>query len=196
MSRLAFIPSAAPYNPGMACLCQLCHERPASTHLTEIGPEGRLREVHLCPTCIQEQGFELTANPPPVEAILQAQEAAGSAEDPPAGSGRRCPACGLAFSDFGNSNIFGCPACYQAFDTEVAQLARRFHGALRHVGRGPGTAHPTTARLPRSQAAERRAQRQELARRLKAAVAAERFEEAMSLRDQLSRLDQDGGGPA
>lgn len=177
----------------MPLICQLCNQRPATTHVTELGPDGARQELHLCPECIREHQLDLAAGPPPLAALAgaaTAQEAAAPTAEtaaPPA----LCPTCGLAFDEYASNNLFGCPDCFAAFDRQVAELVQRYHGALRHAGRVPaGAAVAPQPAKPRRRA-PRRDQRAELERRLAEAVAAERYEEAASLRDALRKA---GGG--
>ncbi|MCK6491712.1 MAG: hypothetical protein L6R48_25995, partial [Planctomycetes bacterium] len=63
----------------MPLICQLCNQRPATTHVTELGPDGARQELHLCPECIREHQLDLAAGPPPLAALAgaaTAQEAA------------------------------------------------------------------------------------------------------------------------
>lgn len=173
----------------MPLICQLCQQRPATVHVTELGADGTRQEAHLCQTCIREHGLDLAAAPPPLASLAQAVEGvAASAAAPAEAAEAICPGCGLRFSEYTQNNLFGCPECYQAFDRQVADLALRHHGALRHCGRLPaGAEAPPPA--PRRRAPGRA----ELERRLQEAVAAERFEEAAALRDQLRAAGPDAG---
>lgn len=169
----------------MPLTCQLCQQRPATTHVTEIGPDGQRREAHLCQTCIREQGLDLAASPPPLAELtvgMPAVETPAPAPEP------ICPGCGLRFAEYGQNNLFGCAECYQTFDRQVADLALRHHGALRHVGRRPAQAEPPppARRRPRRRAGVRA----DLERRLRDAVSEERFEEAARLRDQLRAVEE------
>lgn len=173
----------------MPLTCQLCHQRPASTHVTELGPDGARQELHLCPECIREHRLDLAAGPPPLAALAGAA-APKAAESAPESEPAVCPHCGLAFEEYAGNNLFGCPGCYAAFDRQVAELVQRYHGALRHVGRAPeaGGVPPPPPR-PRRRA-PRRDPRAELERRLAEAVAAERYEEAARLRDELRQAGE------
>ncbi len=179
--------------------CQLCHALPATTHLTEIRPDGGRDEVHICATCIAKHQLDLTAAPPSVATLLafkdalpEADDAVEAAADDPA-----CASCGLVFSAYAANNILGCADCYTAFAEPFALLVARYHEASTHVGRGPAnaaSASPVTKTrkrtskrgVPAINTAERR---QELEVLLLSAVTEERFEDAATLRDQLRQLD-------
>jgi protein arginine kinase activator len=181
-------------------VCELCRKRPATTHLTELEPEGgERRELHLCPACIQSIGVQLESGPPAIAEIVakganepQAEgedgepEAAASSEKAEAEEDEACPVCGLQFSDYANNNLFGCANCFLAFGDRVEQLLKRYHGATRHIGRAPQKAATVAAVVPQRRGSERR----KLETALKEAVAKERYEEAAALRDQLRKLEQ------
>lgn len=162
----------------MALNCQRCGSRPATIHVTEVQPAGQHHEAHLCSACCAEAGWTTEAAPPPVADLLAGKPAAGDetpadpADDPP------CPQCGLRLSEYQQVNLFGCRHDYIAFHDEVLELAKRWHGADRHVGRRPGDVAPEAADAARA----------DLEVRLAAAVSGERYEEAARLRDELRRL--------
>ena len=47
--------------------CQLCHEQPATVHLTNILEGGEKRERHLCDACAEKEGIL----PKPVNVMAQ-----------------------------------------------------------------------------------------------------------------------------
>jgi protein-arginine kinase activator protein McsA len=97
----------------------------------------------------------------------------------------RCPGCGLPFADFRQTGLLGCPACYDAFMPQIgAMIERAQAGAVHHVGRSP-------QRLEGM--ADRVALRKRLMQELETAIAAEQYERAARLRDQLQGLGDVGG---
>jgi protein arginine kinase activator len=188
-------------DPAMHPLCQLCGKRPATTHLTELEPEGDRRELHLCSACIQSLGVQLESGPPSIATLLakttSESEVEGDADDDEgeasgetsaeAEPDESCPVCGLEFSEYANNNLFGCANCYLAFGERIEALLKRYHGATRHIGRAPRKA-PSTAAVA-SAPKQRGSERRKLETSLKEAVAKERYEEAATLRDQLRKLE-------
>lgn len=195
----------------MPTACQLCPSPRATVHLTELGPDGDRRELHVCRDCVARLGLSLD-NPPPLAPLLaQAQvvaevgEGVESVAVPAPADGEACPQCGLEFAAYAQNNLFGCAECYSAFMPQVAELVQRYHGAQQHVGRTPGGAltsatdaqaapTPDTTRTSKRKAsAQRASQRHSLRQALAEAVAREQFERAATLRDQLAALDAESG---
>lgn len=180
----------------MHSLCQLCGKRPATTHLTELDPDGDRRELHLCGACIQAMGVQqqLEVSPPSIATLIE-KGATGDEDEgetvavdaPAAGEDEGCPICGLEFSEYASNNLFGCAHDYTAFGDRLETLLKRYHGATRHIGRAPQR-QPEPLPVP-SGARARASQRRKLETQLKDAVTRERYEEAAALRDQLRQLE-------
>jgi protein arginine kinase activator len=158
--------------------CDHCHEREAVVHLTQVTAD-QLTQVHLCEKCSAEKGIEPEAAQPkhPLGgfiAQLSAQGAMGEGAE-----ALRCPRCGAGLTDFRDAGRLGCDECWQVFAGPLTDIIRRLQGATKHLGEGyaaPGAEH-----LPRSdEAASERLREQ-----LRDAVAAEDFEQAARLRDEL-----------
>ena len=189
----------------MHTMCQICAKRPATTHLTELAPAGGRRELHICGQCVHAMGLHLESGPPAIATILEqhgaeaaiqvdidvtttvggADVAAGAAAEE--GADPVCPACGLTMSEYAANNLFGCSNDYHAFGEKLEHLLKRYHGATRHVGRGP--LRPATAVTAAVVPAKGTSQRRKLESALKDAVARERYEDAAAIRDQLRTLE-------
>ncbi len=177
-------------------------------HLTELSVDGTRCELHMCRECVTRLGLALD-NPPPLtpllaqaQAFVEAGESTESVQVPAPAEGEACPQCGLEFSAYAQSNLFGCAECYAAFAPQVSELVQRYHGAARHVGRVPGGLAEPVAEVAADPAAEainraqqrrtaKRSARQSLALALADAIAHEQFERAAALRDQLAAIDVD-----
>lgn len=169
-------------------LCQECRKRPATVHITKI-INGRKTEMDLCEQCAREKGdFDFFAEPQfPIQSFLagllgqhlQAQPFAQAAVEP------KCDMCGLTYHEFAQAGRFGCSRCYERFGDRLEPVLRRIHGATQHVGKVPARTGGTL-RLRRELANLREA----LAR----AVAAEDFERAAKLRDDIRKLEKELGG--
>jgi protein arginine kinase activator len=93
-----------------------------------------------------------------------------------------CPECGIPYAHFRAQGRLGCPHDYEAFRSLLEPLLERLqNNAARHQGKVP-------RRHLRRMRAARRA---ELEARLRTAVTAERYEEAVALRDEIRGLGAD-----
>ncbi|GLV12891.1 protein-arginine kinase activator protein [Alicyclobacillus hesperidum] len=168
-------------------LCERCHERPATVHVTKI-INGEKTGYHLCEVCAKEQGevmnpflagnaFDfnkllsglLSMDSSPGFAPVQAQVQP------------RCGTCGMTYNQFTQVGRFGCPDCYDSFAARLEPLLRRIQTGNRHTGKVPVKSGAKIKRLRQLDA---------LRRELQQAVAQEQFERAAELRDQIRMLEQ------
>lgn len=149
-------------------MCQDCGE-PASVHSqVQNGAETLL--VHLCRACAEKR--KILVHPPQLPMLLPS---AGTAAVVPADLGKLvCPECGITFMDFRKQGRLGCPRDYDLFHKGLVPLLDRVHRAHHHVGKRPRRlAEPARGTLLRLRA------------ELRAAIAAENYEAAARLRDQI-----------
>ncbi|MFP4354204.1 MAG: UvrB/UvrC motif-containing protein [Phycisphaerae bacterium] len=163
----------------MKSKCEKCG-MPATVHLTEIDG-GQKVEKHLCQDCAAEEGIAIKANVP-ISQLLEdfiLQAAPGSGE--PDVEDEACPVCGISFSEYRQQGILGCPHDYDAFGQQLMPMIQRAQqGASQHVGK-----------VPRRAGLDQKRQNQILRLRaeLKGAVAAEDYEKAAELRDEIKALE-------
>ncbi len=168
-------------------LCQECRKRPATVHITRI-VNGRKTEMDLCEQCAREQGeFDLFTEPQfPIQSFLagllgqhlQSHAAAQASVQP------KCDNCGLTYQEFAQAGRFGCSRCYERFGERLDPVLRRIHGASQHAGKVPArTGGAIKVRR------DLRDRRDSLAK----AVAAEDFEKAARLRDEIRKLEKELG---
>lgn len=160
-------------------LCQICSKKEATVHLTQMLNDS-VRKLHLCEPCAQASGLDLD-EPASVTNFLLGlgapkQNAAKTAA-------RGCARCGMRFSDFRKMGRLGCQHCYAAFMEELEPLLQGMQKGARHVGKQPAR-HAANVMLPPSRLA--------LQKTLAAAVAAENYEEAARVRDQLHAAETGG----
>lgn len=174
--------------------CQCCGQRPATTHIKSI-VNGQLTETHLCAHCAKEQGYS---------SILGGWGGFGSLlggllGDPlaeaPAQQVKHCPGCGTSFSEISRSGQIGCAQCYETFRAQLLPVIQRVHGAAQHKGKQPGgsalrVTDQNRQLAPAPQPAESPVERKK--RQLQEAVAAQDFEQAAVLRDQIKEMEQHG----
>lgn len=166
--------------------CQACHEREAVVHLTQV-VDDEVRTVHLCGKCAAERGIatDEAAAASPLGSFLAAL---GPGALPPAAetSAGSCPECGATLADIRASGRLGCASCWVTFERPLRDLVRRLHGATRHTGEW----YEDPAGDAGAVAGQRLAhERTRLREALREAIAAEAFEQAAELRDQLRNLE-------
>ncbi len=162
----------------MGILCQHCKQAPATVHLTDIQQSGEPTERHLCEACAAQEGITMKVQESPQNMLEKFVKVGVSMQ---AGTQRKCPTCGITFGEFRAQGLLGCPHDYSEFGDLLIPLIERVQdGAEQHVGKTPG--------MP-SEKSKLRVTIMGLRRELEAAVAAEQYEKAAKLRDELLRLE-------
>jgi protein arginine kinase activator len=167
--------------------CDKC-DRPATHRSIEI-TGGQKVERNYCDAHAAEAGLTVKSAHTPINELLSNFVKLHSGESTPAGevgepakAEKHCPECGLTFAKFREDSLLGCPHCYEAFERELSPLLERAHeGASHHVGKVPraaGVSEQSQVNLSR------------LRRRLDQAVAAEDYELAARLRDELRTTEE------
>jgi protein arginine kinase activator len=178
----------------------MCHKAEAEAAIRKV-VEGEPRELYVCQACARKEArHEAASGPqkpaphggpdglPPgplmgmiLDAAFEIVGRAMSVTEP------ACPVCGILRDEYRKRSRLGCPACYEAFAKELDAAVFELHLSRQHVGKTPEKAKAAW-------------QRQQLENALADAVKGQKYEEAIALRDQLKKLDeQDGasqGGPA
>lgn len=158
--------------------CDNCRKKEAVIQLTQV-ENTEMKILHLCEECAVERGVatESQKSNAPLADFL-AQISKGVAEGQASG---KCPSCGLTAAQLRQTGRLGCGACYTQYDEHLRNLLRRLHGGTKHVGKVVLPADPDDD--------DRSARALSLRRSLERAVAAEDFEHAATLRDQLKKLE-------
>jgi protein arginine kinase activator len=168
---------------------------------------GRQTERHVCEKCAVEQGMEVRPNLKVGELLQKLATGlgpAGGAKAPSAPrEGAQCGSCGTTFAEFRQSGLMGCAECYRAFEAKLGPLLERAHeGASHHVGKVPRRALAASRTgAPEAESIlggerERTQQTALLRKQLDDAIAAEQYERAAKIRDDLRRLDPAEPGTA
>ena len=170
-------------------LCDNCKKNEATVHMTSI-VNNKKEEQHLCSDCankLQKKGkfspfsafssdiwdnhffnndfFNNMLYP---DSVLRA------------GRSKTCPGCGITYDMFNKSGKFGCDQCYDTFHDEIGRLVDRLQGSTQYKGRIPSRGN---AELKKQHELDR------LKVQLKKAVQEENFEEAVSIRDKIKKLE-------
>ncbi len=159
--------------------CQRCPKQ-ATLHITEVLPDEKFEELHLCEDCAKKYLHEppQTGKKPAGKSSNDTASASSNSDDPVS---KQCETCGLKFVEFRNTGRLGCPHDYDAFREELLPLLESIHGDVKHQGKQP-------RRLPkaRSELAELTQLRKQLAK----AVTDEAYEEAARVRDRIRELEE------
>jgi len=164
--------------------CQKC-DKPATFHITDL-VDGKPNELHLCEDCAHKflapTVSEAADTLPTMAGILAQHLAIGeTAEELARLDERTCPVCGITFLEFRKQGRLGCPHDYVCFAAELEPLLLNIHGETRHVGKVPKRGASN---------AEQQTRLIVLRRQMKEAVAAEEYERASKLRDEIRALEQ------
>ena len=178
-------------------LCEECKKEQAIIHILKY-ENGQTSERHLCEACARKEGlsaegmsfggedFEAFGNftvNSLLSSLLDMDFSVDSASvTPRERPTTRCPQCGQSFRDFHRTGRLGCANCYSVFGTRLKPLLRRVQGATEHRGKIP---------LQSGRSLQLRYRIEELKQKLQRAVAAERFEDAAVLRDEIYGLEHE-----
>lgn len=160
--------------------CQKCDDK-ATVHFTQL-ENGEMTKMSFCESCASSEGVMDLSGFGLADSVL----AAGSATTPIAEVGETCPGCGFSRSKFQQTGRLGCSQCYLTFSDDILSRLGPMHRGLRHFGKHPEGYEGDAF-------AERLLE--ECEERLAAAVAAENYEEAARIRDEVRQL-QEGPGDA
>jgi protein arginine kinase activator len=159
-------------------LCDVCKCNDAAVFLTQI-VDGKMQKVNLCDVCSKEKGVQ----DPTGFALADLLLGIGAAEEIEKGaSSQKCPVCGFTQADFKKTGRLGCSACYVTFAEGLGGLLKAMHKGTEHVGKLPQRAHRAIELGDRMRA---------LTEDLEKAVAAENYESAAALRDQIKQLEHE-----
>ncbi|MCX5660177.1 MAG: UvrB/UvrC motif-containing protein [Planctomycetota bacterium] len=158
--------------------CDKCDKK-ASFHSVEI-VKGQKTEINLCEVHAAQESKVAKAVHTPINELLSSFVKAQSGQ--PVTEEALCGECGQTFSQFRETSLMGCPSCYAAFEEKLTPMLERIHeGGTHHLGKIPkrsGVAEQKQAALLR------------MRKQLAEAVAAENFELAARLRDEVRRFEE------
>ena len=160
-------------------VCQLCKQKEATVHLTQI-VEDEMKKLDLCEACAKQKGVTDPTGFSLAELLL------GAAGDAPAAdpasssvSDGKCTRCGLTQADFKKNGRMGCAECYTAFADSLEVVLKGMHKGTRHRGKVP---------VGLRRAADQQVTLEMLSTQLQGAIAAEDFEQAARLRDEIKAV--------
>lgn len=160
-------------------LCEECGQNPASVVITVL-VNGETATRHLCKGCVSK--IQNSIQQGDIQSFLSSlMSSISQAEKAPQ---LTCSKCHLTYEEFQKTGKLGCAHCYEDFREQLKPLLLRIHGRSQHAGRMP---------MLNAQVQEKKKMIASLRSRMDLAVAAENFEEAAVLRDQLRQLTINAG---
>ena len=168
-------------------LCENCHQKEATVHLTQI-VDGKVEKYHLCEGCAEEKGIDVHGQPMDLGGVLanlkeQLAHLKENTEEPGLARSAVCPACGMTRTEILKKGRLGCDRCYEFFAAEMLPVVVSLQHGDQHLGKVPRHA---SARMKNS------VEQARLRRELDKAVAGENYELAARLRDQIKALPAEG----
>ncbi len=158
--------------------CDVCQSKEATVFLTQI-VDGKMQKVNLCESCSKEKGV----NDPTGFALADLLLGLGAAQDIEKNPGAlKCPVCGFTQADFKKTGRLGCSACYGVFAEGLKGMLKNMHKGTVHTGKSPEAFRKLR---------EHSAAMKSLQDSLDKAVAAEEYEKAADLRDQIRKIEMD-----
>jgi protein arginine kinase activator len=162
-------------------LCRRCRKNEAE-FVIKAAIKNKLTRLMLCPKCLSLKEKELGLGKGTLSYYAVPLRGAAYAQAAPV-SGRdarlKCPFCTLAYGEFRETGLLGCPHCYDAFRPQLEYFVRHMTGFSRHAGRAPAAADgELKLKAIKFDSASLQAG-------IKSAVAREDFEKAARLRDIL-----------
>jgi len=157
-------------------LCDMCKEKIATIHYTEVLPGSKPKKMALCESCAKHKNLLVEAQFSIADVFKTLTQVVEVDEE---GNEITCPRCRWTFSRFKKRGRLGCATCYDAFEEKLQSILEEIHRDTQHIGK-----------VPKSIAKEpgRAAELASLHRGLKEAIAKEDFEEAAVLRDHIQSL--------
>jgi protein arginine kinase activator len=145
--------------------------------LTQI-ISGKMQKIDLCEKCAKEKGVADPAGFSLADMLL----GLGAADEIKANGTEElvCPQCGFTQPDFKKTGRLGCPQCYVTFEEGLSVILKDMHKGTAHKGKVPSRA--AKAQLFQTKLKTLHAE-------LQSAVQSENYEQAASLRDQISQLE-------
>jgi len=163
-------------------LCQNCGKNEATTHVKQI-IHGDTAEQHLCADCARHlgyqdmfSGFGLSLSDMFGGFFGDALKTKNLAAAAP-----RCEKCGCSFEDIVREGRVGCADCYRRFYEKLQPSLQRIHGKVAHSGKTSRVAVKAEPSREEKIAAHKT--------RLQEAIAAENFELAAQLRDEIRAME-------
>ena len=171
-------------------LCQHCGKREATTHIKRV-VNGETSESHLCAECASSMGYTDVFSGWGMSLGDLLGGFLGESTQPSGAlsPALRCRKCGSSWQDIVRDGKVGCADCYRTFYDRLLPTLQRIHGRIQHTGKTSGSAKQPEAQPEKSEAQLREEKIAALRAQMDEAVAAQDFEQAAKLRDEIRSLE-------
>lgn len=106
--------------------CQSCKKREATVRYYE-NVNGAKQELYFCNECAAKYDFDdFSELFSPMFNVVPKFFVEETKED-------KCDKCGYTFENYLKNGYFGCPNCYEAFESNLDELLFRLQGKTRHI---------------------------------------------------------------
>lgn len=166
-------------------LCDNCHKRMATIHLTQIINNSKV-EFHLCEVCAKEKNYMNFTVAPDISSFFNSLLGFTGQPYVSASKSVTCKVCGMSFDDFKETGKMGCSNCYKTFQDRVDPIVKRIHGNAEHTGRVPKSCVAITHK---NNDDKQLSEADLLKKQLEELIKQEKFEEAAKIRDKIKALE-------
>lgn len=153
-------------------VCNVCKQKEAIVHYAEI-VEGVIQKLDLCEQCALDKGIGNQLSFSMSDMISGITEKNENEK-----AGIVCSQCSMKIEEFRKSGKLGCDKCYETFSDTILPMLEQIHRSNKHKGKIPST-HPEVQYKQDNISS--------LEKELRDAIAAEDFEKAAYLRDEIKK---------
>lgn len=170
-------------------ICEHCKQRHATVTITQV-QNGAKSERHYCEVCAAKfYPFQVEVQEEPVSIHQLMSDWFGlpkwknkvQEETQQNKQQGTCPSCGFTYRQFLKVGKFGCANCYDTFRDQLPPVLKRLQADVKHVGK---------IQTDEKQLVHYQKQIESIRQQMQQAIAAERFEEAAKLRDEVRAIEQ------
>ena len=165
-------------------LCDNCKKREASVRYEE-NINGEKKKLNLCSLCSQKLGIT-SANFMDNMLLSFFDEPLGLEYEKVKED--KCPICSYTFSDYLNTGLFGCPSCYNTFESKIEPILKKLHGKSYHIKEDNEKIEKSVNNTSGNTVNEV----DKLKKELDLAIAKEEYEKAAVIRDKIKELTKRG----
>ena len=161
-------------------LCQICKKREATIFLNIFENKKMIKDAGICSKCMEQFGFPTDPSFAMNKLVNKLKALAfNNYDEDESIEIYRCRTCGLSQSEFDYDMYLGCPKCYKYFADSLDDVIQRMHSSLRHIGKKSVGLHAKNEKVML------------LNKKLSDEVRLEHYENAVIIRDEISRVESE-----